>query len=336
MSSKGCEGGNNVEERRRALLKKTDELIEEIRETRASEENKVMIRLMVGDSRQRDVGRGIARIDQKTMQELGISAGDVIEIVGKRTTSAIAWPAYSEDQNREITRIDGFTRKNAGVAINKYVVVRAAKVKNALSVTLTLEHLLPRSLPVDMRVNVEDFTNFVRNRLMERTFVEGDTTLVFMQGHTIPFNIENTDPDGIVRVTSETKFQLLNEPVKSLIFRAYKRDDKRGYLIQGLVFSNDKENYSIGFILERINYPSGPSLTFTLGTEANNLGRELFDLFNRIFKKFGKFEEVKKGRMWVSRLAGSSFDVSLLASWHVEENKWKDLTQEIEKTLGIS
>jgi len=40
--------------------------------------------------------------------------------------------------------------------------------------------------------------------------------------------------------------------------------------------------------------------------------------------------------MWVSRLAGSSFDVSLLASWHVEENKWKDLTQEIEKTLGIS
>ena len=51
----------------------------------------------------RDVGRGIARIDQRTMQKLGISAGDVIEIVNKRTTSAIAWPAYSEDQNRTLS-----------------------------------------------------------------------------------------------------------------------------------------------------------------------------------------------------------------------------------------
>ena len=73
------------------------------------------VQLRVGDARQRDVGRGIARIDQRTMQKLGISAGDVIEIVNKRTTSAIAWPAYSEDQNRDIIRIDGFTRKNSAV-----------------------------------------------------------------------------------------------------------------------------------------------------------------------------------------------------------------------------
>ncbi len=160
--------------------------------------------LRVGDARQRDVGRGIARIDQRAMQKLGISAGDVIEIVGKRTTSAIAWPAYSEDQNREIIRIDGFTRKNAGVAINEYVVVRPAKVKNALSVTLA---------PIDMRLNVDqDFTNFVRNRLMERTFIEGDTTLVMMLGHAIPFTVTKTRPHGIVKVTAETRLTILNEP----------------------------------------------------------------------------------------------------------------------------
>jgi transitional endoplasmic reticulum ATPase len=138
------------------------------------------------------------------MQKLGISAGDVIEIVGKRTTSAIAWPAYSEDQNRDILRIDGFTRKNAGVAINEYVVTRPAKVKNALSLTLA---------PVDMRLNVdEDFTNFVRNRLMERTLVESDTTLVMMLGHAIPFTVTKTRPHGIVKVTTETKLTILNEP----------------------------------------------------------------------------------------------------------------------------
>ncbi|MBS7659550.1 MAG: CDC48 family AAA ATPase [Candidatus Bathyarchaeia archaeon] len=163
------------------------------------------VQLRVGDAKQRDVGRGIARIDQKTMQKLGISAGDVIEIIGKRMTSAIAWPAYSEDQNRDIIRIDGFTRKNAGVAINEYVIVRPAKVKEALNVTLA---------PVDMRLNVdEDFTNFVKNRLMERTLVEGDTTLVMMLGHAIPFIVAKTRPHGIVKVTPETKLTILSEPV---------------------------------------------------------------------------------------------------------------------------
>jgi transitional endoplasmic reticulum ATPase len=138
------------------------------------------------------------------MQKLGISAGDVIEIVNKRTTSAIAWPAYSEDQNRDLIRIDGFTRKNAGAAINEYVVVKPAKVKTALGITLA---------PVDMRLNVdEDFTNFVRNRLMERTLVEGDTTLVMMLGHAIPFTVSKTRPHGIVKVTAETKLTILNEP----------------------------------------------------------------------------------------------------------------------------
>jgi transitional endoplasmic reticulum ATPase len=138
------------------------------------------------------------------MQKLGISAGDVIEIINKRTTSAIAWPAYSEDQNRDIIRIDGFTRKNSGVAINEYVVVKPAKVKTALSITLA---------PVDMRLNVdEDFTNFVKNRLMERTLVEGDTTLVMMLGHAIPFTVSKTRPHGIIKVTAETRLTILNEP----------------------------------------------------------------------------------------------------------------------------
>lgn len=164
----------------------------------------VEVQLRAGDAKQRDVGRGIARIDQKTMQKLGISAGDVIEITGKRSTSAIAWPAYSEDQNQGIVRIDGFTRKNAGVAINEYLSIKKATVKSATNVVLA---------PVDMRLNVdEDFTNFVKNRLMERTFVEGDTTLVMMLGHAIPFKVTKCRPHSIVRITNDTQFQILSEP----------------------------------------------------------------------------------------------------------------------------
>jgi len=163
------------------------------------------VQVRVLDSRQRDVARGIARIDQKTMQKLGVSAGDVIEVIGKKKTSAIAWPAYSEDQERDVMRIDGFIRKNAGVSINEYVIVRKAEVKNALSIMLA---------PVDMRLNVdEDFTNFVKNRLMERTFVEGDTTLVMMLGHPVQFTATKTRPHGIVRMTYDTQLQILTEPV---------------------------------------------------------------------------------------------------------------------------
>ncbi|MBN1784864.1 MAG: CDC48 family AAA ATPase [Candidatus Bathyarchaeota archaeon] len=162
------------------------------------------IQLRVEDARQRDVYRGIARIDQQTMQKLGISAGDVIEIVGKRNTAAIAWPAYSEDQNREIIRIDGFTRKNAGVAMHELVVIRPAKVTNATTVVLA---------PIDMKLNVDDdFTNFVKNRLMERTFVEGDTTLVMMLGHAIPFRVTKSRPHGIVRIGHGTTVQIMAEP----------------------------------------------------------------------------------------------------------------------------
>jgi transitional endoplasmic reticulum ATPase len=139
------------------------------------------------------------------MQKLGVSSGDVIEIIGKKKTSAIAWPAYSEDQDPGIMRIDGFSRKNAGVSINEYVVVRKAEVKNAMSIVLA---------PVGVRLNFdEDFANFVKNRLIGRTFVEGDTILVMMLGHPVQFAVVKTQPHGIVKITPDTKLQTFTEHV---------------------------------------------------------------------------------------------------------------------------
>jgi len=164
------------------------------------------IQLRVADAKQRDVGRGIARIDQKAMAKLGITAGDVIEIQGKKVTSAIAWPAYAEDQGLDIIRIDGITRRNANVALNEYVKVRKAQVKDAISVRLA-----PANMRLD-RVD-ESFVNFVKSRLMERTFVEGDTIMVSVLGRPMPFTVVKTRPTGIVRVTYRTHLRIQNEPV---------------------------------------------------------------------------------------------------------------------------
>ncbi|HEY6659045.1 MAG TPA: hypothetical protein VIZ62_11005, partial [Nitrososphaeraceae archaeon] len=46
------------------------------------------ISLKVLEAYTRDVGRGIARIDYDTMDSLAVSTGDVVEIRGKRRTTA--------------------------------------------------------------------------------------------------------------------------------------------------------------------------------------------------------------------------------------------------------
>jgi transitional endoplasmic reticulum ATPase len=162
------------------------------------------IQLQVKQARPRDVGRFIARINQRTMKKLDINAGNVVEIVGKQTTSAIAWKAYCEDENQDFMRIDRFIRANAGVAKNENIIVSPAKVKTALSITLA---------PVDMHLSVdENFINFVKNQVLNRTLVEGNTTLVMMLGYAIPFTVFRTIPDGIVKTNSESQLTILNEP----------------------------------------------------------------------------------------------------------------------------
>ncbi|RLI34700.1 AAA family ATPase, partial [Candidatus Bathyarchaeota archaeon] len=162
------------------------------------------IQLRVAEAKQRDVGRGKARIDQRAMEILDVMAGDILEIRGKKVTAAIAWPAYPEDQGLDIIRIDGLTRRNAQVSLNEYVTVRKALVHNASSVTLA---------PVDVRIEFDpDFTNFVKSRLLEMPLVEGDIVLLSVFGNAMPFTVAKTKPSGIVRVTSSTIFQVLSEP----------------------------------------------------------------------------------------------------------------------------
>ncbi|MEO5587565.1 MAG: hypothetical protein ABIQ81_07715, partial [Novosphingobium sp.] len=55
------------------------------------------VRLQVAAARQEESGQGLARMPKQAMAELGITEGDVIEIVGKRVTAARAVLAYAED-----------------------------------------------------------------------------------------------------------------------------------------------------------------------------------------------------------------------------------------------
>ena len=88
-------------------------------------------RLQVANARPDDSGRGLARLSRAVMGELGLTEGDVVEIVGKRATPARAVLPYPEDEGLDILRLDGLQRANAGVGSGDFVAVRKAESRSA-------------------------------------------------------------------------------------------------------------------------------------------------------------------------------------------------------------
>jgi aspartate 1-decarboxylase len=73
----------------------------------------------------RDMGTGVVRIDHQSMDSLGITAGDTVEIIGKKEgTDARCYPLLPSDENQGITRIDPDVRKIIGISIDDTVTIR--------------------------------------------------------------------------------------------------------------------------------------------------------------------------------------------------------------------
>ncbi|MEM0293945.1 MAG: CDC48 family AAA ATPase, partial [Saccharolobus sp.] len=164
--------------------------------------------LKVMEARQKDVGRGKVRIDIDELSQIDASPGDVIEIEGTRKTAAIAWPLSPEDatSEKDIIRMDGITRKNAGVSIGDKVIVRKAVVKTANMVKLA---------PSNFSITVDPgFISYVKKRLKEFPLVEGDTVLIPVLGQAIPFTVVQVKPAGIVLVGDETIINISDKPVE--------------------------------------------------------------------------------------------------------------------------
>ena len=170
------------------------------------DKRKAEIELRVSEIRQHEAGRGRVRIDDIAMAKLGITPGDIVEIIGRRRTAAVAWPGYTEDRGRNIIRMDGWTRKNAGVSVGDKVVVRKADVRAANIVRLA---------PMSMTLTVdENFKAYIKKRLIERPLVEGDVVQIPVLGQTIPFIVVTTKPSDVVIVTEETQLFVLEKPVE--------------------------------------------------------------------------------------------------------------------------
>jgi len=171
----------------------------------ARERQPKSVQLKVAESKQRDVGKGRARLDIDIMDTIGVAAGDIIELIGKQSTAATAWPADPDDQWLGMLRIDGQIRKNVGIRINEYVTIRKAVAKTARSVTL---------VPVESGLKVdEDFADFVKNRLKRFPITEQDDVSVVVLGNPIIFSVSKIKPKGITIIDDDTEITILQEPL---------------------------------------------------------------------------------------------------------------------------
>ena len=170
-----------------------------------------------------DSGRGFARLPDKLMDELGLNEGDVIEIVGKRSTAARAIRPYGEDEGIDIIRLDGLQRANAGVGSGDFVEVRKAVSSPATRVVFA---------PAQPNVRLEGSAEALKRTFAGRPLVEGDT--VATAGHQrinadMPDHIRqllnapafalqelrlvvaSATPKGIVHIDAKTSVELLPE-----------------------------------------------------------------------------------------------------------------------------
>jgi transitional endoplasmic reticulum ATPase len=191
------------------------------------------LRLKVSESNQGDVGKGIVRISEEHLEKIGLLVLDVVEIVGSRSTSALAVNAYSADQGLDIVRMDGLIRSNAGTSIGQYVAVRRANWSEAKNVTLApvtqgMQIFAPgdvltkvfmgrpvtkgdvisttsiRKPPTDSMGRETMFEEIFRGFLGAQAFGLGE----------IKLRVISTSPGGIVKITEGTEIELLPQAVE--------------------------------------------------------------------------------------------------------------------------
>ena len=187
------------------------------------------IKLRVAEALKRDVGRGIVRFDRKYQRQLGVEPGDIVELVGERTTAAIVANPHPDDRELDIIRMDGYIRRNAGVSIGDYVTVRRAEVQEAKKVVLA---------PAQKGVFIQIPGDLVKQNLLGRPVVKGDLLVASNRNETyyggspfddllrglfeamplgfgeLKFVVVNTVPKGIVQITYNTEVEVLPQAVE--------------------------------------------------------------------------------------------------------------------------
>ena len=193
------------------------------------------IRLKIIEADQRDVGKGIVRISERQMAELGLSDFDLVEIKGNKSASALAVKAYPTDEEMDVVRMDGLIRSNAGAGIGQFVEISKAEWRPAERVSLApVGRGIQISIPSDAlrkvflgrplsKGDVISTTTLRRppgdlatgkDTMFEEIFRRPDKASAFGLGE-VKMRVISTTPAGTVKITEKTEVELLSKAVDS-------------------------------------------------------------------------------------------------------------------------
>ncbi len=163
------------------------------------------IRLKVAAAMPKDQGRGIVRLNTEVRDQLGVRSGDYVLLKGTKDTIAVCWPSLKEDEVLDMVRMDGLIRANSGVKLGEMVEVSAAKVPDATRVVLA------PSQPVRFQPGFEEY---IKQQIMNKPVTRGDLLLIASIGQGLQFMATAVAPSKHVKVTPETKVEVLTKPTK--------------------------------------------------------------------------------------------------------------------------
>lgn len=174
-----------------------------MRNPSSSDNNSDKITLKVAETNPKLVGRGMALIDPKVMEEMGLSTGDVIEVSGKKKSYVLLWSSQSDDYGKGVIRIDGYTRNNIGIGIDDSVTIRKVTVRKAEQVILA---------PTE-ELNIVGLEEYLPELLEGRVVARGDVVPLNIMGRRIGFAVTSTTPsDGASLIDSSTEFVIGSVP----------------------------------------------------------------------------------------------------------------------------
>jgi transitional endoplasmic reticulum ATPase len=171
-----------------------------------------------------DLGRGIIRLDPTTLLRLQLSPGDIVEIRGKKKTTAKVWRADRQDWEQGLVRIDNFIRQNAGVSIGEKVTIKKVEALEAKKLILALPESMTQGGP-ELQFG-EHANEIIKRHILKRPVFRGDIipiinsmsqpmTESLTTSQVIPLVAVETDPaNTIVLITELTAIELRKKPVQ--------------------------------------------------------------------------------------------------------------------------
>lgn len=154
------------------------------------------LKIRVAECKIKDVGKKKALLDSVIMSKIGLTDGDTVEIVGKKVTAVRAYTMEDKSRKSNYVHIDGQTRKNAGVSLNDFVLLKKTNPKLAEKIILLCN--------ANQKLS-DEFISYLNARFEGYPVTKGDQFTLNFLGTEFEFIIHSSVPRDIVKISNNTK-----------------------------------------------------------------------------------------------------------------------------------